>query len=38
MADPVRVGKHESSSVGQEDLQELQDRAPPARGLCHLQQ
>ena len=27
---------HESTSVGQEDLQELQDRAPPARGLRDL--
>jgi hypothetical protein len=27
---------YESTSVGQEDLQELQDRAPPPRGLRHL--
>src|SRR6185437_15259791 len=34
---PARAGNHyESQTLGQEDLQELQDRAPPARGLRHL--
>src|ERR1700683_2208971 len=35
---PQRFGwlRYESTSVGQEDLQELQDRAPPSRGLRHL--
>jgi hypothetical protein len=32
MAARVQVGKDESASFGQEDLQELQDRAPPAGG------
>jgi hypothetical protein len=36
MAGKVRVANHESASFSQEDLQKLQDRAPPARCLRHL--